>query len=697
VAELLGIYVCRRCGRTYSVRDYEESQFCRSCGTFLLPESKVSKLFRKIGRVMRQDRRRVASKSEGLPENYDVRESQVEFIEEASKAIRNGGVFLGSAPCGIGKSLAALLAVLPMLEGNKLMICFRTRNQLDIFLKELKALNRSLSAVSFFSKQSMCPRRITGSLSYLDFFEECKRLKENCESSTKPFCRFYWKNMRRSGEAEDLALDCARLILAPRESVALMSKHGFCAYEALKKVLGRVNIFLGTYHYVFNSEIRRVILNQLEVDLSKVYLIVDEAHNLPAFSRELLSDRLTRNTVERALKETERFEHAALSSVQEYLKVLNEEIFQRAQRTLKQKELKHVEPQKISDIFLDQIGVTGLQVAEALQVYGEYVKEMQQELGYERVLSSNSRVGEFMENFLERVGKKYIHLFRKDWQDRPVLEVRSFDGREVTDPVLQQARGSILMSGCLSPPKVYRDLMLYDGSNVCLKEFDSPFPSENRLVLAAKDVSSKFKERTHGMLERWKDYIVAISRSNYGNIAFFFTSYELMRMLHSMVKIDRNMIVEDRGTKRNEVIRQLTRSANNALFGVMGAKLSEGMDYPNNLLTCVVTIGLPYATWSVYQKALIKYYSQQFPGNGQTYAYLAPAILRLVQTCGRVHRSARDKGCIVILDERVTHPSIKQQLPSYYQKEIITIENAAECAEKIRQFWRQQQTQSVHN
>ena len=317
-----------------------------------MPASKVSKLFRKIGRVMRQDRRRVASKSEGLPENYDVRESQVEFIEEASKAIRNGGVFLGSAPCGIGKSLAALLAVLPMLEGNKLMICFRTRNQLDIFLKELKALNRSLSAVSFFSKQSMCPRRITGSLSYLDFFEECKRLKENCESSTKPFCRFYWKNMRRSGAAEDLALDCARLILAPRESVALMSKHGFCAYEALKKVLGRVNIFLGTYHYVFNSEIRRVILKQLEVDLSKVYLIVDEAHNLPAFSRELLSDRLTRNTVERALKETERFEHATLSSVQEYLKVLNEEIFQRAQWTLKQKELKHVEPQKISDIFL---------------------------------------------------------------------------------------------------------------------------------------------------------------------------------------------------------------------------------------------------------------------------------------------------------------------------------------------------------
>jgi len=41
-----------------------------------------------------------------------VREGQVEFIEEASKALKSREVFPGSAPCGVGKSLASLLAVL---------------------------------------------------------------------------------------------------------------------------------------------------------------------------------------------------------------------------------------------------------------------------------------------------------------------------------------------------------------------------------------------------------------------------------------------------------------------------------------------------------------------------------------------------------------------------------------------------------
>jgi len=118
----------------------------------------------------------------------------------------------------------------------------------------------------------------------------------------------------------------------------------------------------------------------------------------------------------------------------------------------------------------------------------------------------------------------------------------------------------------------------------------------------------------------------------------------------------------------------------------MGAKLSEGLDYPGNVLKCVVAVGLPYATWDAYQESLVDYLERQFPGNGRTYAYLTPAILRLVQACGRVHRSARDRGCIVILDERIIQPHVKCQLPSYYQKEMIPVESPSECAERIKDF-----------
>ncbi|MDH5623429.1 MAG: ATP-dependent DNA helicase [Candidatus Bathyarchaeota archaeon] len=648
---------------------------------------KVAKLSKGVGEVVIGKVRGKASELNRLPEDYEVRKEQMKFIEEASKAIKSNKVFLGSAPCGIGKSLGSLLAVLPQLGENKLFICFRTRSQLHIYLKELRALKRNLSAVSFFSKQDMCPLRIKGDIHYFDFLEECRRLKENCESSTKPYCRFYWNINRKKKETEELALQCARKILAPEETVRRMSKQGFCAYEALKRVLDRVDIFLGTYHYVFNPPVREALLKSFGVSLSNVYLIVDEAHNLPAFSRELLSDRLTQNTLEGALRETETFEHEVLPSVQEYLGVLNDEIFQRAQEALEEEELKQLDPQKVSDLFIDQSGVSGSEAAETLHEYGEHVSETRRELGYERIFSYSHRVGEFMENFFEKVATKYIHLIHRDWGDRIVLEVRSFDGREITNSVLQQTRGSILMSGFLSPPKVYRDLTLYDQSDVHLQEFDSPFPSENRLILAAEDVSSRFEKRTDKMLEKWKNYIEAISEANEGNMAVFFTSYGLMRTILPLIKNNRKKIVEQRKTKRDAVIEQLSRSDDNALFGVMGGKFSEGIDYPGNLLRCVVAVGLPYATWNVYQEALISYFNHQFPGKGRTYAYLTPAILRLIQTCGRVHRSATDKGCIVILDERVTRPSVKQQLPSYYQKEMKIALNPIDCAKKIRKFW----------
>jgi DNA excision repair protein ERCC-2 len=628
----------------------------------------------------------VTSQEGKLPENYEVRKEQMEFVQAATEALKNREVFFGSAPCGVGKSLASLLAVLPQLQDNKLVICFRTRSQLHIYLKELKALSRNISAISFFSKQDMCPMNARGNMSYVDFFEECKRLKDNCESSTKPFCKFYINLIKGKREAEELALECARRILAPEESVDLMSRRGFCPHEALKRILPRVNVFLGTYHYVFDPKIRETIMKSFGSDFSKVFLIVDEAHNLPTFARELLSDKLTMSFVERAIKETEIFDHESVGSVKEILNLLMEDIFRHAGQILRSEELKRLNPQEISDLFLGHNGLPGLEAAAMLQEYGESVKQKQLKSGSTRIASYNFRIGTFMESFFKNVGPQYFHMIERGQKDQVTLEVRSFDGREIVDGVLREARRAILMSGFLSPPSVYRDLMLYKADQACLKEFDPPFPQKNRLILAAKDVSSEFKRRTDQMLDKWKRYVEAISDSSQGNLAVFFTSYQLMRRVASSIKTNRTTIMEDADTRRNDVIQKLTHSNNSILYGVMGGKLSEGMDYPHNVLKGVVAVGLPYATWDAYQESLVDYLEQQFPGNGRTYAYLTPAILRLVQACGRVHRSAEDKGYIVILDDRAIQPYVKRLLPSYFQKEMITVENPSDCARQIERF-----------
>jgi DNA excision repair protein ERCC-2 len=657
-----------------------------------MPASKVTKLVKQArGEVKSGDKTRRGARARGpgwLPAGYELRRGQMEFIEEASKAAKGGQIFLGNAPCGIGKSLASILAILPSLEENKLLITFRTRSQLHIYLKELKVLDSTLPTVSLFSKQSMCPLRAGGNLSYSDFFDACKRLKENCEPLQKPYCRFYLKNLRRKKESEALAVDCAQRIMAPDEATKFFVNQGFCAYEALRSVLNKVKIFLGTYHYVFNPQIRRFMLKDFGVGLNKMYLIVDEAHNIPSFARELLSDELTETTLERALRETERFVNDDVGSIRELLELFDEQVFQRAKGMLKPHELKRLESRDIEDLCLGRCGISGSDAAKALMEYGEDVKQKREELGYDNLFSYNYRIGEFLEGFLEKSGEKYTHLISRDWEGNVVLEVRSFDGREITVPVLTNARGSILMSGSLSPPQIYRDLVLHDSSTATVKEFDSPFPAENRLILGAVDVSSRFELRTQAMFEKWKYYIEAVSQVNEGNVAFFFTSYDMMQSALKLVALNRNLIVEQRRTRRITVLRTLQKSRDNALFGVLGGKLSEGIDYPDNVLTCVVSVGLPYATWDVYQRGLIDYYNQQFPEKGETYAYLTPALLRLIQASGRVHRSSEDKGCIVMLDERITKPNIRKQLPKYLQQEMTIVKDSDECARKIEEFWK---------
>lgn len=69
-----------------------------------------------------------------------------------------------------------------------------------------------------------------------------------------------------------------------------------------------------------------------------------------------------------------------------------------------------------------------------------------------------------------------------------------------------------------------------------------------------------------------------------------------MHNILKQVETSRNVIVERPKTRRGGVLEQLRSSSRNALFGVMGGKFSEGVDYPGNLLTCVMAVGLPYAT-----------------------------------------------------------------------------------------------------
>ena len=54
--------------------------------------------------------------------------------------------------------------------------------------------------------------------------------------------------------------------------------------------------------------------------------------------------------------------------------------------------------------------------------------------------------------------------------------------------------------------------------------------------------------------------------------------------------------------------------------------------------------------------ALVNYFDVKFGrGRGEEYGYINPAMNRVVQAAGRLIRTERDRGVVVLMDERFLH------------------------------------------
>jgi DNA excision repair protein ERCC-2 len=110
---------------------------------------------------------------------------------------------------------------------------------------------------------------------------------------------------------------------------------------------------------------------------------------------------------------------------------------------------------------------------------------------------------------------------------------------------------------------------------------------------------------------------------------------------------------------------RLARGRDGALLlAVQGGSLSEGVDYDDNLLASVVIVGLPLSPPSVEVQSLTDYYERKFgSAKGYEYAYLFPAMNKILQAAGRPIRSERDRAAIVLLEGRLLSPRYGRLLP----------------------------------
>ena len=106
----------------------------------------------------------------------------------------------------------------------------------------------------------------------------------------------------------------------------------------------------------------------------------------------------------------------------------------------------------------------------------------------------------------------------------------------------------------------------------------------------------------------------------------------------------------------------------------MGGKLSEGINFKDNLCRLLIIVGMPFSNIkSLEIKEKMKYYDKLYSNkkstiNGNEY-YENLCMKNINQTIGRCIRNYYDYSSIVLMDNRFTYNKYFNKLPNWVTRE----------------------------
>lgn len=447
-------------------------------------------------------------------------------------------------------------------------------------------------------------------------------------------------------------------------------KHMVCPFEMCLDTATWADSIICDYNYAFdpNVYLKRFFANEKKNDY---IFLIDEAHNLVERAREMYSAVLYKKDfleVKKLIKEKDR-------KLTKKLELCNADL-------LKLKRL--CDECEVVEHITDFV----LHLMQAAAEYEEFLREYPSFDGREITLQLYFDIRHFL-SIYEFLDDNYITYTDYDEMAEFRMKLQCMNPAGNLAECLKKGKSAIFFSATLLPIKYYKEQLAGTDEDYAIYA-PSPFDPKNRLLMIAKDVSTKYTRRSDQEFKKIAQYIEGFISAKTGNYLVFFASYQMMKQVADYLNEDAfelrmqqsNMSEAEKEEFLDSFIEDTTITR--VGFCVMGGVFSEGIDLKNDRLigAVIVGTGLPMVC---NERELFRGYYDKKSNMGFEYAYLYNGMNKVLQSAGRVIRTIEDRGAILLLDERFMNTQYKNLFPMEWFSNILV--NQSNMKTELERFW----------
>lgn len=589
----------------------------------------------------------------------------------------------------------------------KIFYTSRTHSQLSQFTSQLKLihppssfkkfdiLNENIKFLPLASRKQYCINDNINKSSIDSINEACINL-----INSEKGCPYY-DNYKKNSQSLSYFTDTIFSDIHDIEDIyKIGQKQKICPYYSTKASLNNAEIVTLPYQYLLNEQSR----NSLNIDINNSIVIIDEAHNLINTINSIHSNEISSNDlqiIKPALtnyikKFRNRLNPGNRINLLKLLKLINIiiDFLNNNKNTLKIGSIIN-----ISDLFnstttnADLININKLiNYINKSKISFKINTYMNKDIKEEDTNKSSVPIFFKFTNFLKslsNLSNEGTFYLDENLTIKYMLLEPEFPFKDI----VTQSRNIILAGGTMEPINdILNNLLPYiNPSDISTFSCNHIIPDNNLNTYIINDLNFSFKFRNDSNLINNKlfNFInkLSLTLPKKSGIVVFFPSYDYLNLIvknwsnnNLLNKIEKIRPIFYETKNGPDILSSYTDSIINGnagiLLSIIGGKLSEGINFNDNLCRALCIVGLPYPNpFSATSIVINNHLKKKFNDKKKLDSYLSEEndikCMKIVNQCiGRSIRHINDYSCVYLIDSRYSKFNIKNKLSNWIRRRI---------------------------